>query len=70
MTGYWHALIDVVRPDFPGDVAVRVIAHRGDVRFVGVEIMSGSTEVVALQLDAEQARVLGESLRIAAEKMV
>jgi len=69
MSGYRHALIDVVRPDFPGDVAVRVIAHRGDVQFVGVEIMSGNTEVVALQLDAEQARALGESLRLAAENM-
>jgi hypothetical protein len=69
MSGYFHALIDTIRPDWPADSRIRVIAHRGDVRFIELTSMSGNTEGWSVQLDAEQARALGESLRLAAENM-
>lgn len=69
MSGYRHALIDVVRPDWPADSRIRVIAYRGDMAFIEMTSMTGAVENWSLQLDAEQARALGESLRLAAENM-
>lgn len=64
-----HALIDTIRPDHPADSHIRVIAHHGDLSFVEVTSMTGAVENWSLQLDAEQARALGDSLRLAAKNM-
>ena len=38
---YDHARIDTIRPDYPAEAAVRVLAHWGDLEFVEVTSMTG-----------------------------
>jgi len=62
---YHHDLTDTIRPDYPAESAVRVLAHWGDLEFVEVTSMTGPDEDWTLQLDREQAQALADSLRYA-----
>lgn len=66
---YDHARIDTIRPDYPAEAAVRVLAHWGDLEFVEVTSMTGPAEDWTLQLDREQARALADALRFALDRI-
>lgn len=58
-----HALIDTIRPDWPAESSIRVVAHWGGMEFVEVTGITGIDEDWTLQLDRTQAQDLADALR-------